>query len=285
EVDRRRSGGHERARTARHRDREQDRETSDADRQPRHRKHRTERSDHDSHRSWPDDHTSKRDRRRSPRSRSPARSRSPHTRKRRRHSPSASPPPPRKSRTALPTQEQSFRRDMPAGEAAAAPPEKQRPNFKPTGLLAKEANTVTIGSTKTILKYHEPAEARKPPAHESWRLYVFHGKDLRDTIPLATRSVWLCGRDVAVTDLLVEDPSVAKQHAVVQFRYLVRTDEFGGKKGRVRPYVMDLESKGGTRLNGSQVEAGRYVELLDGDVLGFGAGGGEYVVMLPPAAA
>ena len=38
----------------------------------------------------------------------------------------------------------------------------------------------------------------------------------------------------------------------------------------------------GTRLNGGRVEAGRYVELRSGDVLGFGESEREYVVMLPP---
>lgn len=84
-------------------------------------------------------------------------------------------------------------------------------------------------------------------------------------------------------DYLVEHPSASKQHAVLQFRHIERTNEFGDRKGRVRPYVIDLESANGTVVNGERVPEGRYVELKDGDVLGFGLSTREYVVQLPPA--
>ncbi|KAI7648798.1 hypothetical protein KC318_g17708, partial [Hortaea werneckii] len=74
---------------------------------------------------------------------------------------------------------QSRRSDTASGPP---PPPKQKPNYKPTGLLAKEANTVA--GTAKVLKYHEPPEARKPPPKEQWRLYVFKKKDLTDTIHL-----------------------------------------------------------------------------------------------------
>ncbi|RMZ23798.1 hypothetical protein D0859_12167 [Hortaea werneckii] len=164
---------------------------------------------------------------------------------------------------------------------AGPPPPKQKPNYKPTGLLAKEANTVA--GTSKVLKYHEPPEARKPPPKEAWRMYVFKKKDLADTIHLHTRSVWLVGRDQSITDLHLEHPSISKQHAVVQFRYLTATNEYGDKTSRVKPYLIDLDSANGTRLNGEKVEASRYVELVDGDVVVFGDSEREYVMMLPPA--
>ncbi|KAK5685915.1 hypothetical protein LTS10_002028 [Elasticomyces elasticus] len=167
-------------------------------------------------------------------------------------------------------------------EGAEVQPEKQKPNFKPTGLLAKEANTVA--GTTTILKYHEPPEGRKPSPKEQWRMYVFKEKDLVDTIYLHTRSVWLCGRDKKVTDLLLEHPSTSKQHAVIQFRYITSTNEFGDKSSKVKPYLIDLDSANGTKLNGKKVDGSKYVELLDGDVVGFGDSEREYVMMLPPPA-
>lgn len=112
-------------------------------------------------------------------------------------------------------------------------------------------------------------------------MYVFKGADLVDTILLHTRSAWLVGRDAKVTDYALEHPSVSKQHAVLQFRHLTRTDEYGEKRGRVRPYVIDLESANGTRLNGRRVDASRFVELVDGDVVKFGESEREYVMMLP----
>lgn len=157
--------------------------------------------------------------------------------------------------------------------------EKQKPNYKPTGLLAKEANTVA--GTTTVLKYHEPAEARKPPAKEAWRMYVFKQKDLLDTIYLHQRSAWLLGRDEKVTDYLLEHPSASKQHAVIQFRHTTATNEFGDKTNRVKPYLIDLESANGTALNGKKISPSRYVELVDQDVVAFGDSEREYVLMLP----
>jgi smad nuclear-interacting protein 1 len=133
-----------------------------------------------------------------------------------------------------------------------------------------------------VLKYHEPAEARKPPAREQWRLYVFKQKELLETVHLYRRSAWLVGRDEQVTDLVLAHPSVSKQHAVLQFRFISTTDEFGERSSRVKPYLIDLESANGTRLNGDEVGASRYVELVDGDVVTFGDSEREYVLMLPP---
>jgi smad nuclear-interacting protein 1 len=162
--------------------------------------------------------------------------------------------------------------------------DKQKPNFAPTGLLAREANKVT--GTNISLKYHEPPEARKPPASAQWRIFVFKGKDTLDTIELYTRSVWLLGRAPEVADILLAHPSSSQQHAAIQFRYIVKRveDEFGvtQKKGKVKPYIIDLESSNGTMLNGDKLEAGRYFELRDGDLLKFGGSDREYVIMLPP---
>lgn len=183
------------------------------------------------------------------------------------------------SRAPLPSQDESFRGDK-ALDSNGKPVVKEKPNYKPTGLLAKEANTVA--GTTTILKYHEPPEGRKPSPKEQWRMYVFKKKDLLDTVYLHERSVWLFGRDQHVTDQLLEHPSISKQHAVIQFRYITTTNEFGDKHSRVKPYLLDLESANGTKLNGKKVEASRYVELVDADVIAFGDSEREYVMMLPP---
>lgn len=193
--------------------------------------------------------------------------------------------PSQRSTAPLPSQESSFA--LTTGDPP--PVEKQKPNFSSTGLLAKEANTVSLGKRAIVLKYHEPSEGRKPPSSQAWRLFHFTGKDNRQTLALGERSCWLFGREKGVVDVLLEDVTSSKQHAVIQFRYSVTRDEYGDKKERVRPYVLDLESKSGTRLNGSKIEAGRYVEVRDGDVLVFGAEAGEgeevdeWVLMLPPA--
>lgn len=163
-----------------------------------------------------------------------------------------------------------------------APPEaeKQKPNFAPTGKLAAETNTVA--NTTIVLKYNEPPEARLPPPSSPWRLFVFKGSGLLETLPLSERSCWLFGRERAVVDFPTEHPSCSKQHAVLQFRYTEKKNEWGEKKGLVKPYLIDLESANGTKLNGEKLPQSRYVGLVSGDVINFGDSSREYVVMLPP---
>lgn len=159
--------------------------------------------------------------------------------------------------------------------------EKEKPNYYPTGILAAASNRVELSDGASVtLKYHEPPEARLPPSRDDWKLFVFKGKEVLDTVGLSARSCWLVGREVRVVDLPAEHPSVSGQHAVVQFRYVEKRDEFGDRRGGVKPYVIDLESKAGTALNGEAVPAGRYLEVRSGDVLRFGESTRDYVVML-----
>ncbi|KAL3493657.1 SMAD/FHA domain-containing protein [Aspergillus germanicus] len=166
------------------------------------------------------------------------------------------------------------------GDGEAPPPEKEKPNFGNTGRLAAESNTVTVGGGTVVLKYHEPPEARKPPAKESWRLYVFKGKDLLEMVELNERSCWLIGRERLVVDFPLDHPSCSKQHAAIQFRFVEKRNEFGDRIGKVKPYVIDLESANGSKVNGELAPAGRYVELRDKDMLQFGLSSREYVLML-----
>ncbi|KAL8697750.1 MAG: hypothetical protein Q9201_006952, partial [Fulgogasparrea decipioides] len=113
-------------------------------------------------------------------------------------------------------------------------------------------------------------------------LYIFKSSSLISTLPLHTRSCWLFGREALVADIPIEHPSCSKQHAVLQFRYVVKKDEWGEKKGGVGLYVLDLESANGTWLNGERVEGRRYVEVRSGDVLKWGQSEREYVILRPP---
>ncbi|KAJ5293873.1 hypothetical protein N7508_008694 [Penicillium antarcticum] len=161
---------------------------------------------------------------------------------------------------------------------------KQKPNFSSTGRLAAESNTVQVqGGEGIVLKYHEPPEARKPPAKEAWRMYVFKGEDLLETVELLERSCWLVGRERTIVDFPLDHPSCSKQHAVLQFRFVEKKNEFGDRIGKVKPYLLDLESANGSSVNGETVPAGRYVEVMDKDVIRFGLSSREYVLMLPPS--
>ncbi|KAK4203607.1 SMAD/FHA domain-containing protein [Triangularia verruculosa] len=186
-----------------------------------------------------------------------------------------------KHRGPLPSQDDSFA--VSRGDEPEKP--KEKPNFGNSGALAAASNSVTQADGTTItLKYHEPPEARKPSPRDEWKLFVFKGQDIVDTIDLGTRSCWLVGREQAVVDLLAEHPSISKQHAVIQFRYTEKRNEFGDKIGRVKPYLIDLESANGTMLNGDKVPESRYLELRNKDMVQFGSSTREYVLMLAPKA-
>lgn len=177
----------------------------------------------------------------------------------------------------LPSQADSFA--VSNGEEPEKP--KEKPNYGNTGHLAAASNSIMqADGTSITLKYHEPPEARKPPPKDKWKLFVFKGKDLVDTIELSNRSCWLVGRESAVVDLLAEHPSISKQHAVVQFRYTEKRNEFGDRIGKVKPYLIDLESANGTELNEEKIPDRRYLELRPKDVVKFGSSTREYVVML-----
>ncbi|KAK3385105.1 SMAD/FHA domain-containing protein [Podospora didyma] len=179
----------------------------------------------------------------------------------------------------LPSQGDSFA--ISTGEEPEKPVEK--PNFETTGTLAAVSNSVAQADGSTItLKYHEPPEARKPPPRDVWKLFVFKGSDIVDTIELSHRSCWLVGRESAVVDLPAEHPSISKQHAVIQFRYTEKRNEFGDKIGRVKPYLIDLESANGTSLNNEKVPESRYLELRTKDMIQFGLSTREYVLVLAP---
>ncbi len=192
----------------------------------------------------------------------------------------------RKAKGPLPSQASSFQANggVEGAVVIAEEKDKQKPNFKPTGLLAAASNSVTqADGTAIALKYHEPAEARKPPARDEWKLFVFKGDEILETIDLSLRSCWLVGKEVAVVDMPAEHPSVSRQHAVIQFRHIEKKNEFGDKTGRVRPYLIDLESANGTLLNKEEIPPSRYLELRDKDMIQFGHSTREYVLMLSRA--
>ncbi|KAM0207835.1 hypothetical protein ACHAQI_007381 [Fusarium lateritium] len=179
----------------------------------------------------------------------------------------------------LPSQADSFA--VTTGEEPEKP--KEKPNFGSTGVLAAASNSVAQADGTTItLKYHEPSEARKPSPRDIWKLFVFKGQDIVDTIDLSARSCWLIGREMSVVDLPAEHPSISKQHAVIQFRHVEKRNEYGDKIGKVKPYLIDLESANGTMLNDSKIPDSRYLELRDKDMIQLGHSTREYVIMLAP---
>ncbi|XRB17612.1 smad nuclear-interacting protein 1 [Pseudoscourfieldia marina] len=159
-----------------------------------------------------------------------------------------------------------------AGDAPGAPPPPPaEPTFGLSGLLAQEANTTAKGVS---LKYAEPADKAMP--RRSFRLYVFKNGEMlkgnNGVLHLHRQSMYLFGRDTDAADIPTEHASCSKQHAVLQFRVREGSTE-------VRPYVIDLESTNGTRLNGDRIDSAMYIELKHKDMVSFGKSQREYVLI------
>jgi len=143
---------------------------------------------------------------------------------------------------------------------------KEEPNFEASGLLAMEDNA----KNGIPLKFTVPAEARRPDV--KWRLYVFTKKDEDPKILQIHKQVgYLFGKDRRVVDVPTDHPTCSKQHAVLHHRQAADME--------VKPYIMDLESVNGTFLNGKRIEAARYYEIKEKDVLKFGMSSREFVLL------
>lgn len=165
-----------------------------------------------------------------------------------------------------------------SGSKSATAVDKSKPNFAPSGLLAAATNTVKAADgTSTVLKYNEPPEARKPIL--GWRLYVFKGNEQVELLHIHRQSAYLIGRDRTVADISIDHPSCSKQHAVIQYRHVHEKDEFGGSKGVIKPFIIDLESTNGTLVNDEKIPISRYYELKASDVIKFGQSTREYVLL------
>lgn len=151
--------------------------------------------------------------------------------------------------------------------------EKEKPNFKLSGKLTEEANTVN----GVVIKYAEPADARKPKRR--WRLYPLKEEKALPTLYVHRQSAYLMGRDRKIVDIPLDHPSCSKQHAVLQYRLVSFQKEGGGEGRRVRPYLIDLESANGTFVNNVKLEPKRYHEILERDVIRFGYSTREYVLL------
>ncbi|KAG8833884.1 hypothetical protein FRC17_009926 [Serendipita sp. 399] len=147
--------------------------------------------------------------------------------------------------------------------------ERRKPNYGHSGLLAAATNTVQrADGSATVLKYNEPPEARKPLEH--WRLYEFKGQENTGIFAIHKQSAYTFGRDAA--------------HAALQYRHVVEKNEFGEKKGMVKPFIIDLESTNGTHVNGVEIPTSRYYELKVNDVIKFGTLAKDFVLLHEGAA-
>lgn len=104
---------------------------------------------------------------------------------------------------------------------------------------------------------------------------------LIDTLHIHRSPHFLIGSDPDLADVVAEHASVSGQHAVIQYRQVPYSGPREGMAGVLvcKPYVIDLDSRNGTQLNGVRLEPKRYYEMRKGDMLLFGASTREYVLM------
>jgi len=147
---------------------------------------------------------------------------------------------------------------------------KEKPNFNPSGLLSKQTNI----KNGILLKYSSPIDSAIPL--ECWRLYSFQKNsfDPIDTYKLENKNYFLIGKDKMVCNIIIDNVNVSRQHAVIQFRKIINN-----KKEEIKPYLIDLESKNGTYLNGVKLEESKYYELMKKDIINFGDFNIEYILM------
>lgn len=67
---------------------------------------------------------------------------------------------------------------------------------------------------------------------------------------------------------------------MIQFRRVPIKTSHGHEAVTIRPYIIDLGSANGTRLNKQVLDAERFYELKDRDVVNFGASTRDYVLLV-----
>mmetsp|Transcript_10074 Transcript_10074/g.15062 ORF Transcript_10074/g.15062 Transcript_10074/m.15062 type:complete len:165 (+) Transcript_10074:55-549(+) len=136
----------------------------------------------------------------------------------------------------------------------------ERPNFTPSGILKRYEDA------QLALKYTEPLESA-PPSYQ-WRVFVYQDEDLVSEFDLFEKNYYLVGSTEGICNITEE--GTEGQHAVFQFRR---------RHGKVRLYLIDLETQTGTFLNYKRIESSRFYEVISKDIVKFGDCGKEYVLI------
>jgi pSer/pThr/pTyr-binding forkhead associated (FHA) protein len=118
--------------------------------------------------------------------------------------------------------------------------------------------------------YSPPAWSARPTAPTE--LEVIKAGVVLENRELTNREYFVLGRqDDPAVHLLLEHPSISRQHAVLQFK----------RTGQV--YLFDLGSTWGSYVNMKRIPSREYVEVVDGDMLKFGESTRTYILIQPDA--
>ena len=78
--------------------------------------------------------------------------------------------------------------------------DKEKANFGLSGALAKDSVTGNVYKG-VILKWTEPLDAKVPS--RGWRVYVFKGDEVVETLHLHRQTAFLFGREARVADYIL----------------------------------------------------------------------------------
>ena len=153
--------------------------------------------------------------------------------------------------------------------------DKERANFKTTGLLAEDEGETYKGRK---IKWNVPDDMKEPKRR--WTMLTFkNGAPMEGSdslLELDRSPAYMFGRDSAIVDIPVHHPSISMQHAVIVFR-LTRTDD--ENRPTSKPYIIDLDSTNGTFINGKQLTGNRYQLLHTKDSIKLGQSTREYMLI------
>jgi len=122
--------------------------------------------------------------------------------------------------------------------------------------------------TKGNTKFQAPSWARRPKLRQCGLEVYKQGKLVQVIREINRRKCTVFGRNEALSDVLLEHPSISRQHGAI----------IHGSSGNI--YVMDLGSSHGSTCNGKKLVKERRVTLEDGSIIRFGASSREYHVRL-----
>ena len=123
-----------------------------------------------------------------------------------------------------------------------------------------------LSESKITKLLYSPPDWSTPPLNKFY-LEVREAEILHKKISINKSGHYLIGR-LPVSDIIIDDVTCSRQHAVIQFRpgdpnpiTNERTDEV---------YIFDLGSTSGTYVNGTPLQPNAYYPLFTGDYIQFG---------------
>jgi len=150
----------------------------------------------------------------------------------------------------------------------------EMPDFKPSGALKRGTIYQKNGFD---LKYLPPSEAQKP--NRKFRIYELKDGEEKDVYHLHRKDHFIFGRNSKVCDIPLKHLSISKQHAVLQYRRRSKTTATGQRYDVIDPYLIDLETTHGTKINGEKMKTKKYYQLLSEDVIKFGLSSRDYIFL------